>query len=219
MAYPTYLREKARKLRRDKKLTIDQLAECLALPRTTIHYWVSDLPVPRKTWTSLPEKARMAGTRSMQKKYRLLREAAYAEGRATFSELSADPTFRDFICMYVAEGYKRNRNRVSICNSDPRVMKLAARWMRTLSTHRLVLSLQYHADQDPEALKAFWCRELEFDVGSFRYQRKSNSGQLSGRRWRCIHGVVTLIAEDTLFRAQLQGWIDCLQEAWLDSSL
>ena len=45
--YPSYLREKARQLRHERKLTIDQLAECLALPRTTIYYWVRDLPIPR----------------------------------------------------------------------------------------------------------------------------------------------------------------------------
>jgi len=47
--YPPYLREKARSLRRERKLTIDQLAERLALPRTTIYYWVRDLPIPRDT--------------------------------------------------------------------------------------------------------------------------------------------------------------------------
>jgi len=47
--YPPYLREKARQLRRDRKLTIDQLAECLALPRTTIYYWVRDLRIPQKS--------------------------------------------------------------------------------------------------------------------------------------------------------------------------
>jgi len=85
----------------------------------------------------------------MQAKYRRLREAAYEEGRSTFVKLSQDPTFRDLVCLYIAEGYKRNRNRVSIA--------------------------------------------------------------------RCAHGVVTLIAEDTMFRARLQGWVDCLQEQWLDS--
>jgi hypothetical protein len=29
-----------------KRLTIDQLADRLALPRTTIYYWVKDLPHP-----------------------------------------------------------------------------------------------------------------------------------------------------------------------------
>jgi hypothetical protein len=34
--HPAYLREKARELRRHRRLTIDELADCLALPRTTI---------------------------------------------------------------------------------------------------------------------------------------------------------------------------------------
>ena len=95
--YPPYLREKARQLRREKKLTIDELAECLALPRTTIYYWVRDLPVPRKAPSGWPASARYAGNRAMQKKYRKLREAAYEEGRATFTALCRHPSFRDFV--------------------------------------------------------------------------------------------------------------------------
>ena len=38
--HPPYLREKAREMRVEKKLTIDQIAERLALSRTTIYYWV-----------------------------------------------------------------------------------------------------------------------------------------------------------------------------------
>ena len=69
----------------------------------------------------------------MQRKYRLLREAAYAQGAREYDELAVDPTFRDFVCLYVAEGYKRDRNTVSICNSDPAVMQMATRWIRSLS--------------------------------------------------------------------------------------
>jgi transcriptional regulator with XRE-family HTH domain len=36
VTYPPYLREKARKLRADKKLTIDEIAERLSVGRTTI---------------------------------------------------------------------------------------------------------------------------------------------------------------------------------------
>jgi predicted DNA-binding transcriptional regulator AlpA len=104
--YPPYLREKARELRRERKLTIDQLAECLALPRTTIYYWVRDLPIPRTTRQS---RGQRIGARAMRKKYRLLREAAYDEGRATFGALCRHPSFRDFVILYMAEGYKRCR--------------------------------------------------------------------------------------------------------------
>ena len=47
MAYPAYLREKARRLRCEQRLTIDELAECLALSRTTVYLWVRDLPLER----------------------------------------------------------------------------------------------------------------------------------------------------------------------------
>jgi excisionase family DNA binding protein len=45
MAYPAYIRERARELRIEKKLTIDELADRLAVSRTTIYYWVRDLPI------------------------------------------------------------------------------------------------------------------------------------------------------------------------------
>jgi hypothetical protein len=35
----------------------------------------------------------------MRRKYRLLRDAAYAQGLESFDELLAEPGFRDFICL------------------------------------------------------------------------------------------------------------------------
>jgi len=147
--------------------------------------------------------------------YRQRREEAYAAGRQEFPELAADPTFRDFVCLYIAEGYKRNRNTVSVCNSDVAVIRLVARWIRRFSKNKVTYHVQYHADQNLDALRAFWAHEL--DPGEVQLQRKSNSNRLSGRNWRSEHGVLAIRACDTLFRARLQGWIDCLQEQWLDS--
>jgi hypothetical protein len=48
-------------------------------------------------------------------------------------------------------------------------------------------------------------------------QRKSNSGQLAGRTWRSKYGVLTVCTSDTLLRAELQAWMDCVRNAWLDS--
>ena len=48
MAYPADLRKRARELRIQKHLSVDELAERLALPRTTIYYWVGDLPLGRE---------------------------------------------------------------------------------------------------------------------------------------------------------------------------
>jgi transcriptional regulator with XRE-family HTH domain len=214
MAYPKYLREKARQLRRERKLTIDELAECLALPRTTIYYWVRDQPIPRTTRQSVAQRR---GSRAMQLKYRGLREAAYDEGRSTFAELSADPSFRDFVCLYIAEGYKRSRNVVALANADPIVIRLAAKWTRRFASNTISYSIQYHADQDLDELQCFWASQLRIDPTSIRLQRKSNSSGLAGRTWRSRYGVLTVAVGDTYLRARLQAWMDLLHEHWIDS--
>jgi excisionase family DNA binding protein len=122
MAHAAYLREKARSMRIERQFTIDELAERLALSRSTVYYWVRDLPIPGSgsggVW---PEAARRKGNVATQRKYRLLREAAYEQGMGEYETLAADPTFRDFVCLYIAEGYKRDRNIVSLANSDRRL--------------------------------------------------------------------------------------------------
>jgi hypothetical protein len=176
MAYPAYVRDKARKLRLERRLSIVEIAERLALPKTTIFYWVRDIPLQRSRRDN-PHP----GTRAMQRKYRGLRAHAYEEGREAFAELDAgDPTFRDFVCMYIGEGCKRNRNRVSIGNSDPRVVVLSAHWIGRLSERPLSYWLQYHADQNLRDLCSFWAVRLGVEPSEIRTQRKSNSGPALG---------------------------------------
>jgi hypothetical protein len=202
-------------MRVERQLTIDELAERLALSRSTIYYWVRDLPIPKSgsggVW---PEAARRKGTRAMQRKYRLLREVSYKEGLEEYERLAADPTFRDFVGLYIAEGYKRDRNIVSIGNSDPAIVKLATRWMCRLSEKPLVFWIQYHADQDLDKLREFWAGELVVEPNSIRMQRKSNSNQLTGRTWRSRYGVLTVRICETRLRARLQAWMDHLRAEW-----
>jgi hypothetical protein len=162
VTHPAYLREKARTLRIERSLTIDEIAERLALPRTTIFYWVRDLPIARRRRPPvIASRARAMGNRAMQAKYRLARDAAYAEGRATFASLATDPTFRDFVCLYLVS--RRGRNEAQVCNSDPAVVRVCDGWAAA---------------------------------------------------WRSVHGVLAVAVYDTLLRARLQGWMDCLRETW-----
>lgn len=184
MAYPSYIREKARQLRAERKLTIDELSERLAVPRTTVYGWVRDLPIPRLPASSWPESARRKGNKAMQAKYRLLREAAYEDGLDFYLHLSEVPSFRDFLTLFITEGHRRSRHEVSIGNSDPAVVRLAARWMRVFSANPLRYAIQHHADQQIEILRVFWAGQLGISGDEIQFQRKSNSGQLAGRTWR-----------------------------------
>ena len=211
MTHPSYLREKCRALRVERRLTIDELAERLALPRTTIYHWVRDLPVevPRSTrgQRMAAEAVRTAASQA--------RDEAYARGAAEYPALAENPTFRDFICLYVAEGSKRNRNRVAIANSDAAVLRVARRWITSLTDAPLRFSVQYHADQDLEEIRAYWGAQMGTEPAAIALQRKSNSGRLAGRSWRSEHGVLTLWVNDTELRARLQAWIDLLRAEWV----
>jgi hypothetical protein len=220
MAYPTYLRQRARDLRVTKKLSLDEIAERLALPKTTVYYWIKDLPLGRtRRETGWPDSARRKGNAAMRRKYRLLREDAYERGAAEYDVLINVPTFRDFVALYIAEGYKRCRNVVSIANSDERVIVVAVSWMRRLTNHALTYSVQYHADQNLDEVCAYWGAVLGIDGSTIALQRKSNSNQLKHRTWRSKHGVLTVRVSDTLLRARLQAWIDRIRDDWaLDSA-
>jgi hypothetical protein len=210
MAYPSYVREKAIELRRDRHLSIDEIGERLALSRSTVYYWVRGMPLGRRRHDN-PHP----GARRMLAKHRRLREEAYELGRWEFPRLERYPTFRDFVGLYIAEGYKRNRNTVQICNSEISVMQIGTLWIRRFSRRKLTYSVQVHADQDLNEVSCYWANALRVLPEEIQLQRKTNSGRLGSRVWRSRYGVIAVRASDTLFRARLQGWIDRLQDEWV----
>ncbi len=211
MTHPLDLRRKAREYRRQRNLTIDEIAERLAVSRTTVYYWVKDMP-PRKRERT---RGQLLAAQANRDRCKALRDAAYEEGVNLFEDLCEEPGFRDFVCMYIGEGSKKNRNHVSLGNSDPQVVALAARWMLRFSSRKLEFHLQYHADQDPDELVEFWSEYLRADPKSFRLQRKSNSNQMTGRIWRSRYGVLSVRTNDTYFRSRLQAWMDQVRREWM----
>jgi hypothetical protein len=151
----------------------------------------------------------------MQTRHKLAREAAYLQGRTTFDDLGSDPSFRDFLCLYIAEGSKRDRNRVEVCNSDIAVITVCHDWLCRLSSKPRTYAIRYHADQDLDELRRFWSAALSVQPGRIQVVSKSNSNQLTGRIWRSHHGVLSIRVNDTLLRARLDGWMDRLRESWL----
>src|SRR5215204_3272928 len=173
MAYPAYIREKARKLRSERKMSLDEITQCLAIPKTTVYYWIQDLPDPEIKYRDTPARARARakGARLNTERHQALRDAAYRRGSEEYPSLCVEPTFRDFVCMYIGEGFKKNRNRVALGNSDPKVVRLADYWIRRLSKNPVKYQLQYHADQDPHHLVAFWSFGLDVDPRLISFQR------------------------------------------------
>jgi len=212
MAHDALLRAKAIELRTKHRMTLDDIVERLQLPKTTIYYWIKDIPIGR---TEKQTERQKIGTRVMQAKYTAKREEAYEQGIAELPELLKEPTFRDFVVLYIGEGTKRDRNTVALVNSDAKTVKLAYYWMKRLSNNpHFAFRLQYHIDHDVSELKQYWAGILNISPDVITIMRKSNSGQLAGRQFRSVHGLLTVHVNDTYLRARLQAWMDFIKNEW-----
>jgi hypothetical protein len=207
-------------------LTVDQLAARLALPRSTIYYWVRDLPLRERRGGGRGGRGPRGGSARLgrggegsavaKRVPRAAQDAAYAEGLSSYEELAAQPTFRDFVCLYITQGDQRDRTRVALTNSDPAVMRLVNRWLWRLTDKSPFLSIHYEPDQSLNELRRFWSETIGAEARTIRVQQGASTGAPpEGPSWRSRHGVLTVTVDDTLLRARLQAWMYRTRESWL----
>lgn len=206
-----HLPEKAIYLRTQHHMTLEEIMERLSLPRTTVYYWIKDIPIPR---TEKQSEAQRERGKKVRAKYAALREQAYQLGIEQSTELFQHQTFGDFVVLYMAEDYKRNRNMASFVNSDPLMVKLAHGWMTKVTPKKPDYSLQYHADHDVDELKVYWVNVLGIEPELIKAMRKSNSNELSGRQFRSVCGLLAVAVSDTYFRSRLEAWMDIVKSEW-----
>lgn len=204
-----HLKEKAKELRL-QGLSVGEICNRLKLSKGTVWYWIKNIPLQRKKL----KPNHLAASNANKEKHKKLRKEAYESGKSSFKKLSEDPTFRDFVCMYLGEGYRKNKNQVAIGNSNPQIVKLSKKWIIKLSSNKVEYRIQYHQDQDLEKLKDFWSSALEISKDEIKFQRKSNSGKLNGRKWRSEYGILTVRTSDTYLRSKIQAWMDIVQADW-----
>lgn len=207
----------ARLLRAEQRLTVDQLAGRLALPRSTVYYWVRDLPLGEREEEGVKKGAGgRAGTGAGAGKgaSTTAGDAAYEDALRSFDDLAAQPTFRDFVCLYIARGSTRERAKVSLSDSDAAVMRLANRWMLRLSDRSPLLSVRYEPGQSLTELRRFWGAVVGVQARTIRVDDEADlaGGRDVARRAR--HGVLTVSVEDALLRARLQAWICKTRDSW-----
>ena len=138
------------------------------------------------------------------------RADAYERGVAEFDRLAQDPTFRDFVGMYMAQGVRRSRSVVAVGSSDPAVAALGAHWIRRLSGRRVDYQLQFDEGQDLIELVRFWSRHLGVPHQQIKLVRRSGHPDGCGSP----HGTLTVRAHDPVLRARLQAWTDEVRSSW-----
>jgi hypothetical protein len=216
MAHSNYLRRMARLLRVEQRLTVDQLASRLALPRSTVYYWVRDLPLGEREGecASAAGVGERAGTDIGKRASAVAGDVAYEDALRSFDDLVAQPTFRDFVCLYIARGSTHERAKVSLSDSDAAVMRLVNRWMLRLSDKSPLLSVRYEPGQSLTELRRFWGGVVGVQARTIHVHEATDRADARVTEQRAGHGVLTVAVEDALLRARLQAWICKTRDSW-----
>lgn len=152
-------------------------------------------------------------TAAMQEKYRLIREQAYQDGLSLFESRRDDRRFRDFLVIYLCEGYKRSRNMIGITNGDPAIIDICYPVVKSfLNVSKISFSLQIHHDDNETKIIDFWATRLGVSHSEIKtYLRKEKK---TIRKGKLEYGILTFRVGDTKLRAKLQACLDQMKEQW-----
>lgn len=201
-------REKARSLRNNHK-SLNEICETLKLNKSTVFGWIKDIEVEIEKKSLPGPTAAGIKTRNM---WAERRQQYYNQGLEEYKYLVKNKKFRDFIILYICEGYKRCRNAVNITNSDPIIIKVAYDIMKTLTNKKARFGVQVHLDNDFHEVKIFWSKLLDINKDEIKvYPRKIS---MTSRNGRLQYGIFQVLYNDTQFRSRIQAWIDCVKKEW-----
>ena len=148
----------------------------------------------------------------MQAKYAKLRQEAYDSIEP--AKALADPLMRDFTVMYLGEGYRRNRNVVQICNTNPLIM-----WMSVTAIEKLepqaspTFKLKLYPDHKHRTEKRFWAGRVGITPSQIEVWADPKKNTPTTRR-RSEHGILYASWSDTYLRAKIQALMDAVQNDW-----
>lgn len=209
-----HLKDKAIELRKNN-YSLNLICEMFSLPKTTVYYWVKDIECNDKL-NGLDKKR----GKNKKKNYTIslrfakLRKDAYDSFYNIADNLLLDKYLRDFVMIYLTEGYRKCKNTVQVSNSNEMIILLSQYWMKKFSNKNINYNVQIHIDNNEDKIKEHWASILSVDKNSIKIRMKSNSGNMNGRKWRCEWGVMGISVHDTYLRSKIQALMDYLQENW-----
>lgn len=115
-----------------------------------------------------------------------------------------EPTFLDFVGLYIGEGDKI-RGSAGITNSDPDVISIGYYWLKKLAKNKIVLKVKIHNDNDVEEIRNFWSKLVNNEV-EVRISYEKNDINKTGRISKL--GTAHIGSNDTYLNQRITCWMD-----------
>ncbi len=191
--------------------------EKTGIPLSTMSYWFRN--VPFKPNAQVRERIQNGSKRAGLVRRKQKAEDTSAQLRKGIVEMGT-LTERDIrmlgIGLYIGEGAKTTEQ-VRVANSDPNVIRLAMKWLRTLGVpeENVSLSVHIYPDNNPLLCKAFWLKITGLRESNFGWisvdKRTNKSRKATGRLpYGTAHIILRARGEQKYgvqFFRRLSGWM------------
>jgi transcriptional regulator with XRE-family HTH domain len=164
----TYEREEARRLRREHGLPIKEIARRVGVARSSVSVWVRDVRLTPDQIDSLRQlnpayNGQLRGANRNAEWWRARRLAWQQEGRELARR--GDVVHAAGVMLYWAEGDKWNHHTARISNSDPEILRLFLKFVRSsfdVPEERLRIACNLFADhlERQQEIERFWLDAL-----------------------------------------------------------
>ncbi len=222
------LRDKAIQLRVNSQLSYSAIRKQLKIAKSTLSYWLREYPLSKEKIIELQQKGWSKGEAgrerfrvSMKKKREEREQQVYERMKKKMGLLHSDWFVAAGIMLYWAEGDKKNPHRISIANTDTRMITFFMKWLEIcLDIPRTECRIQLHLYENMDIAQElhFWKNTLQLQ--NFQFY-KPQIRQLMPNSFSypeaSRHGTCSLFLPDTQKKTEVMMGIkalnDCYQEA------
>lgn len=168
-------------LLRKQGVSIRTVEKRLGIPRSTLSGWFKNVSLSDTHKNELNQRWKNALIKARQKavlwhnaqKEKRLQEAKSAALKTLLNIDVADTNILELTLalLYLGEGSKKTVG-TAMGSSDPLILKFFLAILKklySLDSSKIRCELHLRADQNPQAAKLFWAKELQLPLSSFRY--------------------------------------------------
>ena len=171
------LRERAIRLRKEKRLSYSSIAKQLGVPKSTLSYWLSDLPLSEQEIKQLRKQNWQKGEAARERFRNAMRTKRTEEDVGVYKKMEgkllpirSKDLFVAGLTLYIGEGDKRNKYRIALANSDPFVVVFFTKWLMkflNISKKQIRFGLHLYSNMNIAREREFWQDTLGFERESF----------------------------------------------------
>ena len=206
---------------RKKGFSYSEISKEINIPKSTLSYWFS-----KKAWSQKVKKRIIKRQKNISKttqilanKARLLKKELRQnrfrkEARKEFKKLKSTPLFLVGLGIYWGEGEKVGQGRVSVINTDPKLLLVMVNFYRNIlniSENKLRIALFVYNDIDINTVTNYWSRTLKIPQQQFIKTQMLKSRSKRTKR-KSKYGICNLYFSSTEQSIKISEWIKLLNQ-------